>query len=317
MTLHRLLSGLLLLQIGLVVLAWWPEDRSALALKPLLEVDKEEIVELRIAQKPVEGEESDPLHLIRGEEGWALASAGGYPVAVEKVDEVLDKLVGLEVRKPIATRSESHNALDVGEKEYGRRIQLTTASGSVELVVGAAASNSVHVRLSDASDVYVARGLSEWSLRDTARSYYDADYVRADVSELTQLRVHNANGSLSFVREGEQWRLEEAPEQGVLDREAIESFLAEVTAVRVAEPVGREIQPDYGFEAEATGVRVDWAIEAEDQSIAGGYRLGATVGTHTYVKATGNPFVVKAVESRFETLRQATAADFIAEVDDS
>jgi hypothetical protein len=313
MTLQKLLSAILVLQIGLVALAWWPEDRSALALRPLLEIEKEEIVELRIARKPTENQEPDPLHLIRGEEGWALASAGGYPAAAEKVDELLDKLVGLEVRNPIATRSDSHNALDVGEKEYGRRVQLKTASGGVELVVGAAASNSVHVRLSDASEVYVARGLSEWSLGDTARSYYDADYVRADVSELSQLRIHNDNGSLGFVREGEQWRLEGAPEDVVLNQEEIESFLAEVTVVRVAEPVGREIRPDYGLEADGTGVRVDWAIEAEDQSIAGGYRLGATAGTHTYVKATGNPFVVKAVESRFETLRGATVANFIAE----
>ena len=97
-----------------------------------------------------------------------------------------------------------------------------------------------------------------------------------------------------------------------MDQEEIESFLAKVTEVRVVEPVGREIQPDYGLEADGSGVRVDWAIEAEDQSIAGGYRLGATAGTHTYVKATGNPFVVKAVESRFETLRGATVTNFIA-----
>jgi len=311
MTLRKLLSALLLLQVGLVALAWWPEDRSALALRPLLEIEKEEIVELLIARNPTEGEESDPLHLIRGEEGWALASAGGYPATAEKVDEVLDKLVGLEVRDPIATRSDSHNALDVGEKEYGRRVQLKTASGGVELVVGAAASNSVHVRLSDASEVYVARGLSEWSLRDGARSYYDADYVRADVSELSQLRIHNDNGSLSFVREGEQWRLEGAPEDGALNQEEVETFLAKVTAVRVAEPVGREIQPDYGLEPDGSGVRVDWAIEAEDQSIAGGYRLGATAGTHTYVKATGNPFVIKATESQFEALRGVSLADFV------
>jgi hypothetical protein len=88
-----------------------------------------------------------------------------------------------------------------------------------------------------------------------------------------------------------------------------------VTVVRVAEPVGREIQPDYGFEADGTGVRVDWAIEAENQSVAGGYRLGSTVGAHTYVKATGNPFVIEAAESRFETLSEATAADFIAEAE--
>ena len=116
------------------------------------------------------------------------------------------------------------------------------------------------------------------------------------------------------MREEEQWRLEEAPEGTVLDQEEIESFLAKVAEVRTVEPVGREIRPDYGLEADDTGVRADWALQAENQSVAGGYRLGATVDTHTYVKATDNPFVIKAADSRFEALREATAEDFIAEL---
>jgi len=311
MTLHKLLAGLLLLQVGFVALAWWPEDRSALAPRSLLEIEREEIVGLRIALKPAEGREADALQLARGDEGWTLASAGGYPASPEKIDELLDKLVGLEVQSPIATRSENHNALKVGEKEYGRRVEIETASGSVELVIGAAASNSIHVRLADASEVYLARGLSEWSLRDTARTYYEADYVQADVSALTQLVVQNQNGTLSFVREGGAWRLEEAPEGGVLDQEEIESFLATVTEVRIAEPVGRELEPEYGLGAEASGVRVDWALEAENQSVAGGYRLGASVESQTYVKAADHPFVVKAADSGLEKLREAKLADFI------
>jgi hypothetical protein len=328
MTLHKLLSGLLLLQVGLAALAWWPEDRSSLTPRSLLEIEIEEIVELRIARKPAEGLEADVLHLVRGENAWTLASAGDYPAAPDKVDELLDKLVSLEVQSPIATRSENHNALKVGDKEYGRRVEIGTASGSTELIIGAAASNSVHVRLADASEVYVARGVSEWSLRDNASSYYDANYVQADVSELTQLLVHNDSGTLSFVREageveggtggeagegGAAWRLEEAPEGSALDQDEIESFLETITKVRIAEPVGRELKPEYGLEADASGVRVDWAMKAENQSLAGGYRLGASVESHTYVKATDSPFVIKAADSGFEKLRQAKAADFVVE----
>ena len=220
MSVERLLALALVGQIALAAITWWPSDRSALLPHPLLELAEDPIDELRIASKPAEGEELDWLHLVRQQEGWKIASQGDYPAQQQKVDQLIESLVGLKVRAPIATRAANHNALKVGDKEYGRRVEITAGELQRELVVGAAKSNSVNIRFADESEVYLAGGLSEWSLRDDARSYWDNSYVSADPNEITAFSLHNDNGTLLFTRGDDGWSLDELPEGASVDSEA-------------------------------------------------------------------------------------------------
>ncbi len=314
MSLRQLLSLALAVQLVLAVITWWPEDRSALLPHPFLALSADAVDELRIASKPADGEELDWLHLVREADDWTIASEGRYPAERDKVEAVIEQLLAMQVRSPIATREASHNSLKVGEDEYGRRVAIRTGEDRYELVLGAAKSNSVNVRRADATEVYLATGLSEWSIRDDARSYWDSSYVSADPNEITALRLSNRHGTLGFTRGDDGWRLAEPTEDASLDREEIERFLRTVTSVRMNDPVGTEIKPEYGLDS---GIRVSWTLEAENESVAGGYVVGAASDSFRYVKSDSSPYVVKVNESSLQELSDATAKKFIAKAGDA
>jgi Domain of unknown function (DUF4340) len=310
MTLRRALVALLAVQALLVAVTWWPGDRSDLAAHALLDLDPAAVTRIRIARKPAEGQPERWLELARGEGGaWSIESASGYPAQASRVDALLAKLVTLEVRSPIATQTTSHDALAVGERQYGRRIEISTAQGTQTLVVGAATSSSANVRLAGASEVYTAKGLSEWSLADDARSYWDPMYASAPLSELTAVEIHNAQGGMRFTRGDGGWTLEGAPPGTGVDAQAIEAFLTGLVEVRLSEPVGQELEPRFGLDG---SLRVGWTVTAENSSIGGGYAVGHEDGASVYVKSDGHPFVVRAPKAGFEKLRSARAEDFLA-----
>jgi len=312
MSSHRILALLLVLQLGLVAMTWWPRDRSALAPHPLLEIDRAAISELRIEASRDGGEgRGEGVRLVREGQDWKVASAAGYPATPAKVDELLDSLLALRVTVPIATRQTSHNALNVGEDEYGKRVAIVSGDGeAVELVIGAAARNSVHVREADASEVYLAKGLSEWSLRDRSSAYYNSSYVDTDSETLSAFSVTNGNGTLAFVREDEGWVLAGLEGAGELDREGVSKLVESLTKLNMSEPVGSEALPQHGLDGR---VSVTWSVVEEDQSFAGGYVVGAEEGSSTFVKADGNPFVVKARSSDLEALRSVQRSDFVSQ----
>jgi hypothetical protein len=278
---------------------------------------------LAIAASPREGEPVSWLELAHGEgrervdgvgsvEGgngeWRITSQGGYPADDKKVTALIEKLAKMEVRRPIANRESSHNALKVGDKEWGRRVRLTTDAGERELVIGAAKSNSVNVRFADESGVYLASGLSEWSLRDDARSYWNPVYLETSPTDVSEIRVQHGTSSLLFAREGEAWRVVEPATSDPVDSEAIDAFVAAVTTVRMDVPVGSTVLPEHGLDGT---IRVSWMIDAENESVAGGYEIGAENGANRYLKSDTNPFVVEVAASSLARVIEASIDEFL------
>ena len=63
--------------------------------------------------------------------------------AAELAPRLLDKLLGMRVRRPIATQPSSHNSLKVGEREHGRRVRVEAGEARYELYVGAGQGGDV------------------------------------------------------------------------------------------------------------------------------------------------------------------------------
>ncbi len=307
-SLPQILGVLAVAQAVLAVVTWWPADPSAHRLRPLLELERDAIKEIRISGKPVGGEQAASVELVREANGWVLRSSAGYPAAPDRVEVLLDQLLALEVGNPIASQSSSHNPLQVGSEEHGRRLEVATDSERITLLLGAATSKSVNVRFADEPDVYRAAGVSEWSFRDVDSSYYDPVYVDADPAELDAVSVSNAHGALRFEKQGEDWTLAGLSGTEVPDSAKIEALLKQLTKVRMVEPVGTELQTGYGLDGR---LRVDWTAMLENQSLAGGYKVGADVEANSYVKAVDHPFVVTARSGGFDALRDAKRADFL------
>jgi len=310
---HRnALVALLGVQLILVALTWWPGDPAGSQPRPLIGIDVGDVLSLGISARPEDGAEADGVELVRRDEQWTLASAGGYVADGDAVERLLEDLVALRVRRPIATQSSSHAQLKVGESDYGKRITIETPDLSRTLIVGAAANDRSHVRFEGEDEVYLVSGLSEWAIRADPSAYYSSDYLDLNLAELSTVALTNESGSLEFRRGAGGWTLASAPAGAAIDREAVESLLGKLLGLKIARPIGDTVEPSHGLDS---ALRVDWTGVAEDQSIGGGYRVGASDGDETFVKASASPFVVTVPSASLAPLRDARAGDFYEEID--
>lgn len=314
MSAKRVLTIALLVQIALIAILWWPRDLAASRRHPLLDLPRDGIEQIEISTRPAPGAAGAPaaapksVVLKKTGDGWVIASAADYPASQTRIDGLLDSLLGLVTGPPIATQHASYDALKVGDDSYGRRVAVTAAGDTSTWLIGAATSRSINVRQADDDDVYLATGASEWSFQDTPSSYWDASYVDADAATFGSLAIHNAHGDVRFEKQGNSWTLADLAEGESADSEKIAEVVALAARVRMTEPVGRESKPEYGLD---DGLRVDWTIPAENQSVSSGYAVGADVDADSYVKAVDRPFVVRARKTGFQRLRDAARAEFL------
>lgn len=309
MSLTRILAIALALQAVLVAVSWWPREPAGGRSTPVFDMPRDDVDTIEISSRPAAGAEETPLVLARSGDGWVIRSRADFPAQEEKVDAVLDAALGLRIGAPVATHAESHEALSVADDDYGRRLSLGTAEGeSSAWLVGAATSRSVYLRRVGEDEVYRAAGASEWTFRDQASSYWDDRYVAADASAFDAVAVVNEHGSLRFERADGLWTLADLAEGETADEDAIDRFVSAVANLRMREPVGKQIEPGYGLDA---GARVDWTLTSENQSLAGGYVVGADVDSDAYVKAVDHPFVVRVAQSAVKRLRDATRSQFL------
>jgi hypothetical protein len=306
-SLPRTLGIVLLAQLVLIAITWWPTDPAAHRTRPLLNLERDEITAIEIVRKPPEGDPV-PVQLVREAGQWTVRSSAGYPASDDKVEKLLDQLLSIEVSGPVATQPSSHEAFKVSDEEYGRRVDVTAGSEHLSLLLGASTSKSVNIRISGEPEVYHVAGVTEWSFRDVGSSYYDPMYVNADVDQLSSVTVRNDHGTLRFEKQGEAWSLDGLGEGEAADSGKVERFLEMVTRVRMLEPVTETASADHGFEH---GVRVDWTVISENQSAVGGYSVGSDVEMGSYVKAVDSAFVVTANRNTFARLRAAERSEFL------
>jgi hypothetical protein len=310
MNTQNLLIGALVVQLGLAAFTWRPGNNEIAPATSLIEAKKESITAIEISRKPDEGKEADPVKLTKEGDKWVVASASNYPADQAKIDELLDNLTKLKVRGAIATQATSHEALHVGVNDYGKKLSLTIDGATQGFVLGAAASNSLHVRKDGAAEVFLARGVSEWSIRDTDKSYFKAEYIDLKMEELSSLSLTNANGTLTFARgEGDTWSLQAIPAGETADGEKVASLVRKLTKLRMNEPVGTTKDPSMGLDGK---VRVSWTKVDGQTSTTAGFDIGADIENDVFLKSDENNFVVRVSKYAVEEFKSATIASLLA-----
>lgn len=304
---QRNLAILLAAQIVLVAITWWPSDPGA-SRRRVFDFDRDAVERIAISSRPTGEEAAEPATLVRDGDGWRVESAAGYPATPEKVEELLDSLLGLEVGPAVTTQEMSHEAFQVGDESYGRRIRVTANGEASEWLVGAATSRSVNLRRVGENEVYRASGASEWSFRDSSASYFETTYVDANPASFGAVALRNERGELRFEQADGIWTLADLAPGESANSDAIAAFLSAAARVRLTQPVGPEVLPEHGLE---DGSRIAWTIVAEDQSISGGYAVGAEIDGDRYLKSEGATFVVRARDSAVLKLLEAQRSQFL------
>jgi len=310
MNTQNALTGLLAVQVALAALTWWPSSDTTAEARKLIEGGGNTITHLAITRS---GEAAEPVILDAKDGKWAITSAHGYPADADKVAEVVDALAGIQLGEPVATSAASHAQLKVGDADFGKKITFTADGKEHTLHLGAAASKAVYLRVDGGEEVYKVNGFSEFTFKDTSRSYWATNYVQFDKDAVTTFRLIRGDWLLSFSIIDGEWSLGQAPQNVKVRKDKLEELIAKASALRLSEPVGTEMKPEYDMGPGST--HVEWTVTQDETQTNGMITIGKEVDGKHYVQEEGNPFIVFVPSYVVKPLLEATQESLTELVD--
>ena len=197
------LAGLLLAQIILLAIsALITGGTEGRQVQPILSgVAVADVERLTIAD-----DLDNAMTFARQDGGWVLPDADDFPLNSEKVDEILSKLASLDTRRLVASNPANFARLEVKEDDFRRRIELEGAETAKVLYLGGSGGvDTVYVRRAEDNEVYLGRGFNSWELSTQVSTWLDASYVNVALDDVLEISVRNAEGSFTFLRDGENW----------------------------------------------------------------------------------------------------------------
>ena len=325
---NLILAVLLLIQLTLLGIAAISAARLEPArTEPLLTAFSTEAVE----QITVADDLGNEVNLAKNEEGWVLPNVDDFPVDAAKVEELLDKIAGLNTSRLIASNPSSLARLEVKDDDFQRRLNLASASSTEVIYLGGSGgANTIYVRRADDDRAYLGMGLNTWEVPTQVSLWIDTSYVSVPQDDIFALRLDNSHGSFSFQRDGEAWFYDGADE--AVDEVQMAGILRNAASIHMAAPLGRQTRDEYGLddppitlevwhrqavetaEDEATDDEVADAAEAQVEYTETSYALavGAEQADGNFaLKSSTNDYIVlarPAVVSAFADVSHETLA---------
>jgi hypothetical protein len=171
-----ILTGLLLLQLGLALGLYWHRlepDAGDLTPVPLLDAGAR-VAELRISDMQQEA------LLVLKDGQWRLPALADLPADGAKVEAALARLKRTATGWPVTTTAASHQRFEVAPDNYQRRLVLSAGGRPVELFLGTSPGfRKVHLRRAGEEAVY-AVGLSAYELPADDNDWLDKEGLASE-----------------------------------------------------------------------------------------------------------------------------------------
>jgi hypothetical protein len=241
---NQILAGILLLQMILVAIVFWPRGSAETAGQPLFsEVEVDQITKFVVTAAG-----GEPTQLVKDDAGWVLADTDGFPVLTETLKPVLDQIVGLMGDRAVATTTSSQKRLEVTADDYEYLVEFELADGSQhQLYVGTSPSyGSTYVRADDQDEVYLS-SLKSSDLGTGPSSWIDRVYLSVPTDEATALTLTNKQGTFQFEKSGDTWTMTGLPAGETLDTSKVTAILSSVSSLSMMRPLGKAERPEYGL----------------------------------------------------------------------
>jgi hypothetical protein len=306
--LNQLLAGLLVVQLVLAAVVFWPRPAGGEVGEPLLlGMETDQVVALTIT-----GGDGQSVKLARTEGRWVLPEAGDYPVLEENVSSLLQALGQLEAERRVTQTSGSHARLQVASNEFNRRLDLDLADGTRHvLYLGSSPSyGALHVRAEGRDDVYLTSALTAEDAGVNASAWVDRSYFSVPAGDVMALALENANGAFEFVKEGETWTMEGVAGEESFDSSRFQTILNRVTSLTLLAPLGREERAEYGMVAPAAVVRLQTGGDAPKTYVLTVGAQDAEDNSHV-VKSSESPYYVRVSEFSVSDLVTRTRDEFL------
>ncbi len=303
---QQILAGILVVQIILGVITFWPRSGSAGAAQPVFpDLKVEDIVALTITD-----DQGARIVLRRSGENWTLAEAGDYPARASSITPFLDKFTQLDTATLVARTESSHKALQVADNGFVRRIDVGMKDGTTHtLYLGSSPRyTATHFRVAGQAETYLTAALSTWELNTAATSWVDTSYRTIDAATVTEITLQNANGFFKFVKtEDDTWTLADLAADEIVAPAQTADIVSKATRITLQRPLGLTDEASYGLAAPAATV----TLTMEDGSVTT-LRVGAKFdGSNYAIKASESPYYVAVTEYNVKTLIENDRAAFL------
>ena len=310
--LQRILGMLLILQVGLAAIVFWPHTQAnaeAVALFPDLET-------ANIVKITLEDNQNQQAELTRQGNDWVLADRGDFPADGSKIEPVLSKIAALQTGRLVTQSAASHKRLQVAEDDYNRRLTLETKDGSVHILyVGSSPNpNTTHVRRDGQDETYLANDLTSWELGTTAQTWIDPTYVNLNREEITRIVLENANGSFQFDKQPDDtWTMVGLADGEVLNMTNFNPILNQAVNMRMVAPLGLEEKAEYGLATPQAKLSITTISSEDSSSETTVLRIGTQLPgeTNYAVKWSESSYYVSAAEFSVQSMIDRTREELI------
>lgn len=315
---NQILAGILVLQLIVVGVVFWPQPVTSGAGESLLSgVEADRIVGLTITDAA-----GTSLRLAKQAEGWVLPEADDYPCQDDQVPPLLSQLVELKTDRLVAQTGSSHARLKVAVDDFERRLDLELADGTQQrLFVGTSPSfGASHVRLEGQDEVYLTSGLSATDVATSPTSWVDRIYFQVPQAQAVALTLENANGRFDFRRvagegdteTGGTWMMADLAPGETLDQAAVQTVVNRATSVSMSRPLGKTEEAGYGMGMPSALVTLRTHSDEEgDKTYT--LRVGAkNLEDNTYVVISSeSPYYVRVNEFAVQALVENAREGFL------
>jgi hypothetical protein len=303
---NQILAAVLLIQITLSIVVFWPKSAATGASEPLLpDLEAGDTLALTIAD--ADGN-SIVLRQVTG--SWILPDADDYPAQADKITPLLDKIVGLTTGRLVTRTDASHKRLQVAPDDFVRRIDFETVDGTKHtLYLGSSPRyGATHFRVEGQSETYLTDDISTWDTNATVASWVDTAYLSVPQDDITKMTLENTNGTFTFTKDDEgNWTMEGLAVDETLDETKVADSIRRAASVNMTSPLGKEKLAAYGMDEPNAVV----TLETADKTIT--LHVGAQdPADNSYVVTSSeSPYYVRVSEFSVKDLVEKTRDDFL------
>lgn len=292
-----ILGGVLVAQLLLALFLnlSGPEFGATAVSGPLLSFDREAVDRLRI-----QAQGQEPLVLEKRDGRWQLPGLGGFPVAQNRLEELLGRLANLQRRLPVATREEAAKRFKVSPEAYERKLELLAGERVLAtLWVGDSAGARRAYARQDGDPLIHEVALATHELGARGDDWADPDYLHLKPEDLTQLDL--PSGLTLENREG-TWQVPGLAEGESADGGQLAALARQLANLDFLGVLGQE--PGKGYGPEVTAQRVSVTLKAGERRH---YDLWKPEGQLDYVlKSSATPYYFRVSTAMARELLEAS-----------
>lgn len=251
----QILAGLLVVQLILVGIMYFPKGKPAATGAPLLGgVTVDDITAITVTDA-----KGKTISLEKQGDSWVLPTADNYPADDARVGKILDKLTAIKTDRLITKTADSHKRLEVAADKFQRKVELTTTGGEARTVfIGSSAGvKATHVRLDGNPETYLTGELSNWDVPADASGWVKPDFYSVNKDNITAVTIKNATGTLEFSKDSNgNWTLMGLGTDEKLDTAKVNAMLNNASKINLNRPIGKTADPALGMDDPSAMVTV-------------------------------------------------------------